>query len=283
MPTLPLMKTEFLNALLSPVQLKYTEEPIQFQGKMVRSYVPVSNPVSEGNSQTYEPQIQQRSNADGDVFERRAEVSTPENSEKSAEEKQIEEQEQKEIRRLRDRAREVKAHEQAHKAAGGALASAPQYEYTRGPDGQQYAIAGSVQIDSNPVAGDPESTIRKMNKVQKAALAPVEPSSTDRQVAMEASRNEMQARMELRQAETEFMSDYQQQLQQSMSGENNQSEESSFISAEIAAFIEPANAMNNGNRAVTNSESVSGNNLFGTNASQPQPSYASSTGSYATL
>lgn len=275
------MKTEFLNSLLSPVQLKYTEEPIEFQGRMVQSYVPVPEGSGRSAGEAQDAQIQPEKNADGDVYEKSSMARSSEDAQKAAEEKQMERQEEKEIRRLRDRDREVKAHEQAHKAAGGALASAPQYEYTRGPDGRQYAIAGSVQIDSNPVAGDPEATIRKMEKVQKAALAPVEPSSTDRKVAMEASRKEMQARMELRQAETQFMSDYQQQLNQS--GERvNQSENSEAANqqSEFAAFIQPANESNTGNRFIPNSESVSANNLFG---AQSQQSYAAASGSFATL
>ena len=44
-------------------------------------------------------------------------------------------------------------------------------------------MGGAVQIDVTPVADDPAATINKMEVVKAAALAPVEPSAADRQVA----------------------------------------------------------------------------------------------------
>ena len=99
--------------------------------------------------------------------------------------------------KLRDR--EVRQHEQAHVAAGGAyVTGGPTYSYTHGPDGKQYATGGEVQIDSAPVADDPAATIRKMQVVRSAALAPAEPSAQDRAVAAEAAQTENQARADLR-------------------------------------------------------------------------------------
>lgn len=40
-----------------------------------------------------------------------------------------------------------------------------------------------MQIDTAPVAGDPEATIEKMRTIQAPALAPANPSSADRAVA----------------------------------------------------------------------------------------------------
>ena len=107
--------------------------------------------------------------------------------------------EYKEVQDLKLRDRQVRQHEQAHVAAGGAyVTGGPTYSYTRGPDGRQYATGGEVQIDSAPVADDPAATIRKMQVVRSAALAPAEPSAQDRAVAAEAAQTENQARADLR-------------------------------------------------------------------------------------
>ena len=100
------------------------------------------------------------------------------------------------IQDLRARDREVRAHEAAHKTVGGEFAGAVHLEFTTGPDGQQYAVGGEVQIDTAPVAGDPEATIEKMRTIQAAALAPANPSAADRAVAAKASQTAIEARVE---------------------------------------------------------------------------------------
>ena len=67
-------------------------------------------------------------------------------------------EQQNQVRELKKRDEEVRAHEQAHAAVGGSYASAPKYTYTRGPDGKKYAVAGEVQIDTSPER-TPEATI----------------------------------------------------------------------------------------------------------------------------
>ena len=107
-------------------------------------------------------------------------------------------EEQQQVTKLKQRDQEVRTHEQAHRAAGGQyINGAVSYEYETGPDGKRYATGGEVSIDVSPVPDDPEATIRKMQVVKKAALAPAKPSTQDRQVAMKASREEMKARMQL--------------------------------------------------------------------------------------
>ncbi|MCI4662713.1 MAG: hypothetical protein MRY63_12945 [Neomegalonema sp.] len=103
----------------------------------------------------------------------------------------------REVAELKARDRQVRAHEQAHATVGGQYASAPRYEYQVGPDAQRYAIAGHVMIDTAPVADDPEATVAKMEVVKAAALAPVDPSSADRQVAATADALRNQALAEL--------------------------------------------------------------------------------------
>jgi hypothetical protein len=107
-------------------------------------------------------------------------------------------EEQKEVEALKKRDAEVRQHELAHLSAAGPYAtSGPVYEYETGPDGQRYAVGGEVGIDTTPLAGDPEATIRKAQTIKRAALAPSEPSSQDQRVAAQANKMEQQARQEL--------------------------------------------------------------------------------------
>lgn len=112
-------------------------------------------------------------------------------------EPELSDAERAQVTDLRSRDREVKNHERAHVAAGGAVAGNIQLEYEVGPDGKRYAVEGSVPIDVSPVRGDPEATLRKMEVVRRAALAPGDPSSADRQVAAHAAQVSQRARAEL--------------------------------------------------------------------------------------
>ncbi|WPZ32812.1 putative metalloprotease CJM1_0395 family protein [Thalassobaculum sp. OXR-137] len=110
---------------------------------------------------------------------------------------QLSEEEQKVVRELQQRDQEVRRHEAAHAAAGGAHAGSPTYTYQRGPDGRQYAVGGSVSIDTSPVKGDPEATLQKARQIRAAALAPADPSGQDKSVASAASALERQAQAEI--------------------------------------------------------------------------------------
>lgn len=127
---------------------------------------------------------------------------------------ELSEEEQKQIDELKKRDREVRAHEQAHMAAGGGLVQGPYYEYTTGPDGKQYATAGSVSIDTAPVPDDPQQTISKMQTVKRAALAPINPSPQDRRVAQQAAVTEARARAALLQAQQQELSSINENLRQ---------------------------------------------------------------------
>jgi hypothetical protein len=116
-----------------------------------------------------------------------ADKTDPENQKESAE-----------VEELQRLDKEVRAHEQAHVMAGGSLVrGAASFSYKSGPDGNLYAVNGEVAIDSSPVDGDPQATINKMEQVQKAALAPAQPSGQDQAVAAAAMNIEMDARRQL--------------------------------------------------------------------------------------
>lgn len=109
---------------------------------------------------------------------------------------QLSEEQKAQVAKLRKIDQEVKAHEQAHKNAGGQFAGSASFSYTVGPDGKQYAVAGEVPIDIAPVDGDPAATIAKMTIVAAAALAPAKPSGQDRRVAAQAASLRIEAQAE---------------------------------------------------------------------------------------
>jgi|GEM_PF-2572556 len=108
------------------------------------------------------------------------------------------EQERQQVEKLKQREREVIAHEQAHLAAGGSyVRGGPTYQYERGPDGKFYIVGGEVSIDASPIPNNPSATIQKMETVIRAALAPAQPSGQDYQVAARAQMELTKAQMEL--------------------------------------------------------------------------------------
>lgn len=126
-------------------------------------------------------------------------VSAPDDQDaKQRVQQERQEAELKQIQELAARDREVRAHEQAHAAIAGPHGGSPTYTFVRGPDGVSYAVGGEVSIDTSPVPGDPEATIRKAQQLRRAANAPADPSGQDRQVAAQASQMEQEARAELR-------------------------------------------------------------------------------------
>lgn len=123
----------------------------------------------------------------------------PSAGKETAEERQQQQQEaseKREVQDLKDRDREVRAHEQAHAAVGGQYAGAPSYDFETGPDGRQYAVGGEVSIDISKES-TPEETVQKMQQVRASALAPNEPSPQDFRVASEANQKATEARAEI--------------------------------------------------------------------------------------
>lgn len=111
--------------------------------------------------------------------------------------------EEKVVQQLKVRDREVKTHEMAHLANAGQYArGGATYSYQQGPDGRRYAVGGEVPIDVSKEQ-TPEQTIRKMEAIKRAAMAPAEPSSADRSIAAAAAATESVARQELQAVQAE--------------------------------------------------------------------------------
>ena len=88
---------------------------------------------------------------------------------------------------LKARDNKVRQHEAAHMmAAGGQAVSGPTYVYQTGPDGQRYAIGGSVHIAMGSSSGDPETAAREARKAHRAAMATGGPSAADMNTAQRA-------------------------------------------------------------------------------------------------
>ena len=101
------------------------------------------------------------------------------------------------VEELKSTDRAVRAHEAAHMAAGGSLVtSGASFSYETAPDGQRYAVAGEVGIDTSK-GRTPEETLVRAQQIRAAALAPADPSGQDRAVAAAASQMAADARAEI--------------------------------------------------------------------------------------
>lgn len=175
----------------------------ELSGKPLQQILPGASPGKDSKGAQMNVVLQR----DGDrlVYDRRGDIRMPENSpgegrlpeEESGVEKDGEElsnEETQEISDLKKRDLHVRAHEQAHMAAGGDLVrGGAHYEYKRGPDGNSYAVSGEVSIDISEERS-PEQTVQKMQRVQAAAMAPADPSPQDRAVAAAAAQKAQAAR-----------------------------------------------------------------------------------------
>lgn len=152
---------------------------------------------AEQDKNVAEKEQSQQQNSDD---EKNAEQKDGENRNDASDKRNNEElaaQELQQVQNLRIRDREVRAHEQAHAAVGGNLAGPANLNFTTGPDGKRYASSGDVSIDISKVPNDPAASIRKFEQVQRAALAPANPSTQDLRVAARAAASANEARGEL--------------------------------------------------------------------------------------
>ena len=174
----------------SPAQ---NNEQVDFAS--LRKQAGLDNDVIGDNSErSAQDSPQDSSQENSDDGERSQDQSGQESTEKSREALFAEQQE---IKSLKRRDQEVRSHELAHAAVGGAYTGAPNYSFAVGPDGNKYAVGGEVSVDLAPIDGNPSATIAKMQKVHAAALAPANPSIQDTRVAASAAKLIAQAQSEL--------------------------------------------------------------------------------------
>ena len=181
---------------------------------------------------------------------------------KSTEGKTLTEEEQKQVDELKARDAEVKAHEQAHIAAGGSyVRGGASYDYQTGPDGKKYAVGGEVSIDTSPVEGDPQATIYKAQVILKAALAPAEPSRQDKSVASQARQMMASARKELMAEKTNPDESSQSNTQVENDKQNNNSENNESKSSDAAETVSSSTMNTSSTDTVnTNQNSVADTN-----------------------
>lgn len=160
--------------------IKLPEDQVTLSGRQPES-APADKTAAEADPAQKEIKPGEKTTADG----------------KSIEDPQVQQQ----IDRLKQIEEKVKAHEAAHKAVGGNLASSASYSYTQGPDGRSYITGGEVQIDMSG-GRTPEETISKMQQVIRAALAPADPSGQDRAVAAQAATQMAQAQQQKLQSDS---------------------------------------------------------------------------------
>lgn len=157
----------------------------------------VGRVVSQGNTQSKPSRVSDASESQGSGPAYKLELSE-ESKAKSANGKKLSEEEQKQVEDMKERDREVRAHEQAHLAAAGGYARGGIHlETEKGPDGRAYAVGGHVNLDTSK-ENSPEATLQKAMTLQKAATAPASPSSQDRAVAAQAAKMAQEARQEIR-------------------------------------------------------------------------------------
>ena len=191
----------------SPVGLASASAPAGAEPQVVRADIPplfqperdaeANNERDPGGSNDGD------ANSYAQTEEREKQGSSQESQSNSAATTRLSDEDRAIIDQLKVRDREVRLHEAAHAAVGGRYAGSPSFDYSRGPDGKNYATGGEVSISTSPVPGDPQATIEKARIVQAAALAPAQPSAQDRQVAAEAAQMELQAQSDLQRMKSE--------------------------------------------------------------------------------
>lgn len=184
------------NTVQTPVNIfaAETDNPATTDEANATSQAQTDTVVTTSNSQTSSADT--TTQGEDDVAEQHAQQQEI-NKQIEQKQQQIELAEAAQIAELAKRDVEVKTHEQAHAAVGGSLAQSPTYEYEKGPDGRRYAVDGEVSIDVSTIAGDPQATLNKMQKVYAAAMAPVQPSMADIRVAAQALQNISEAKQAL--------------------------------------------------------------------------------------
>lgn len=178
----------------SPAQ---NNEQIDFESLRKQAELANSTVSDKEEESTKDDKQEGQPTAEGEIVDQADEEKQADTKDTQADGKQLDFAEQKILNELQQRDREVRSHERAHAATGGATTGAPSYSFEVGPDGNKYAVEGEVSVDLSPVKGNPRATIAKMQKVHNAALAPANPSIQDTRIANAAAQLIAQAQSEL--------------------------------------------------------------------------------------
>ena len=195
----------------------------------------ISGVSSTYDFSSYSTQRTQRSSGEDNKTRERSENARTEKTDskgKTSGTQNLTDDKAKEVQKLQKRDTEVRQHEEAHRSAAGSLAKAPQYTFKTGPDGKQYAVGGSVDIDTSK-GKTPEETIAKAEIVRRAALAPKNPSKQDLKIAEEASKTESSARQEQAAKRLEALKSYDETQKSSNSKADSQSDSAGSSSFEL--------------------------------------------------
>ncbi|HTV18985.1 MAG TPA: putative metalloprotease CJM1_0395 family protein [Polyangiaceae bacterium] len=109
---------------------------------------------------------------------------------------ELDTEQQREVDTLEQTERQLRADEQAQRAAAGGYADGTQLRYEIGPDGRRYVVSADVPLDVTPIPGDPAATLRKMEVIMRAANAGT-PSVSDQNASSRAAQLARQARAQL--------------------------------------------------------------------------------------
>ncbi|GHT86582.1 hypothetical protein AGMMS49960_14610 [Betaproteobacteria bacterium] len=175
-------------------------------------------------------------------------VRTPDASQQSGSgrntlgQEQVSQEDQRRIDELKTTDRKVRTHEAAHMAAGGSLVtSGASFEYETGPDGQRYAVAGEVGIDTSK-GRTPEETLARAQQIRAAALAPADPSGQDRAVAAAAAQMAAAAQAEIAQANVAPDEEAGEAEPVTPPGARPQSDDANALDQVIARSLSPSSA-----------------------------------------
>jgi hypothetical protein len=92
---------------------------------------------------------------------------------------------------VRDLARqdeEVQRRAKRQYLIGQPYAAHPEFWYVIGPRSRQYAVTGLTRFDAAMIEGDPAATLKKLQTLRRAALAPLAPTDEDYVIVQELDR-----------------------------------------------------------------------------------------------
>ena len=186
-----------MSSVSSMSGLSRSNTPLHSTPNQPVSYSPLIQQESKTTQKTSSSTVNAKDSVEASSPQKSNDMASQSTQDK-AKEAQNQQQVEQVISQLKARDTEVRAHEMAHLAAAGSYArGGMSFSYQTGPDGKQYAVGGEVGIDTSPVAGDPQATLQKAQVIQRAALAPAQPSGQDIKVAAAAQKMMIDARAEM--------------------------------------------------------------------------------------